>query len=96
MSTNLPARLTSSELREFHAFIGGQLESQANALTPGDVLELWRDQNPTLEDAAAVRDAVRQALDDMANGDTGITLEEFDQHFRAKLGLPPVRMDDLR
>jgi hypothetical protein len=34
--------------------------------------------------------AVRAALDDMAAGDTGITLEEFDRQFRAKHGLPPV------
>jgi hypothetical protein len=33
--------------------------------------------------------AVKQALDDMHNGDTGIPLEEFDREFRNRNGLEP-------
>ncbi|WP_425615816.1 hypothetical protein NA78x_005747 [Anatilimnocola sp. NA78] len=44
---------------------------------------------PTPEEFEADVLAVRQALDDMAAGDTGIPFEEFDKKLRAKYNLPP-------
>lgn len=90
MSTDSTSHGAPSDLREFHAFIGERLKTQGDSLTPEDALDLWRDQYPVMEDAVSVRKAVRQALDDMANSDTGTTLEEFDRQFRAKHGLPPI------
>lgn len=77
-----------SELREFHTFVGAQLAANRDQLTPEEIVELWRDQRPTDEEAAATVAAVGAALADMAAGDTGISLAEHDRHFRAKHGLP--------
>jgi hypothetical protein len=77
------------ELREFHAFVGAQLEGSADALTPEDLIDLWRDQHPGNETPSKVVAAVEAALADMDAGDTGVPLDEFDRRFRERHGLPP-------
>ncbi len=90
MSANLPSNQSSvNELREFHAFVGAQLSANRIPLSPEDAIDLWRDQHPNQEESAAVVAAVREALDDMAAGDTGMPLEEYDRQFRLRHGLPP-------
>ena len=86
---NSPSNLFS-ELREFHTFVGAQLAANRDQLTPEEIVELWRDQHPTDEEAAATVAAVQAALADMAAGDTGISLAEHDRQFRARHGLPPT------
>jgi hypothetical protein len=49
---------------------------------PTDEASLSEEQKKTVA-------ALRAALADIAAGDTGITLEEYDRQFRAKHGLPP-------
>jgi hypothetical protein len=90
MSANLPAHQSSlNELRDFHAFVGAQLTATREPLSPEDLIDLWRDQHPRVEEASAVAAAVRAALDDMAAGDMGVPLDEYDRQFRARHGLPP-------
>lgn len=87
--SNVPSNQISGELRDFHAFVGAQLANRADSLSPEDVAELWRDQHPQAESASAVAAAVRAALDDLAAGDQGLPLAEYDRQFLARHGLPP-------
>ena len=87
MSVPSTAGQPDNELRDFHNFVATQLAANPGALSPEDVVDLWRDQHPQPDDPAAVADAVRAALADMERGDLGQTLEEFDLTFRARHGL---------
>ena len=73
----------SNELAAFHSFVGNQLQSGQEGLSPEDALEMWRDQHP---DSAAEDDteAVREALADLAAGDRGVSIEEADREFRQR------------
>lgn len=76
----------SNELAAFHAFVGEQIETGPSDLSPEEVLDLWRDQHPdpASEDAT---EAIREALDDMAKGDRGRPIAEFDHEFRQRRGI---------
>jgi hypothetical protein len=90
MSASLPTNQSSlKELRDFHAFVGAQLTAISEPLSTEDLMDLWRDQHPRVEEASAVAAAVRAALDDMAAGDTGVPLDEYDRQFRARHGMSP-------
>jgi hypothetical protein len=75
-----------SELAQFHAFVGAQLQTGDPDLSPEEVFDLWLDQHPG--EAEDDTEAIREALDDMAAGDTGIPLEEFKREFRRKHQIP--------
>lgn len=77
----------SVELVRFHQFIGAYLAKGDN-FSPEEVLDLWRIANPEPDELADDVLAVRQALDDMDRGDTGIPLEEYEKLFRQRHGLP--------
>lgn len=72
-----------NELSSFHAFIGEHLARGDESLTPEDMLDLWRDQHPdpATEDAT---EEIREALEDMANGDCGVPFDEFTREFRRR------------
>ena len=76
-----------SELAQFHAFVGQQLQAGNPELSPEDALELWRDQHSSEADEDAT-EAIREALEDMAAGDTGVPFEEFDREFRRQHQMP--------
>jgi len=78
-----------NDLRDFHQFVGEKLNNGGASLSPEEVLDEWRILHP---DAGAVEEdivAIQGAIDDMENGDTGISFEEFDRDFRARRKLPP-------
>lgn len=77
----------SAELVQFQRFLNERIEAGV-ALTPEEALDLWRDENPVAEDFQESVAAIREALADMAAGDTGIPLEQFDAEFRRRHGLP--------
>ena len=83
MSTDL-----REELREFHQFLSEQLANGNVVVSPEEALDQWRAVHPN--EAAFAEDvtAVQGALDDMAAGDVGVPLEEFDRQFRNRHGLP--------
>jgi hypothetical protein len=78
----------TQELREFHRFVGESLDRGEAGLSPEEALDLWRDHHPSDAEYASTVAALREALSDMAQGDTGKPLEEFDQSFRQKHQLP--------
>ena len=85
----------SIELREFHQFLGQKLAAGTMAISPEQALDEWRLAHRSEEELADDIAAVREALDDMSNGDAGMTLAEFDQEFRRRHGLPKRAMTFL-
>jgi hypothetical protein len=79
----------SSDLAEFHDFLGEKLAHGDTHLSPEEALDEWRAVHPAGEASADDYEAVRQALAEMEAGDTGVPFEEFDRRIRAKHGLPP-------
>jgi hypothetical protein len=82
MSTDL-----SADLREFHQFLSTKISAGETEISPEEALDEWRFANRSEEDLAANIAAIREALDDMANGDVGVELAEFDRQFRLRHGL---------
>jgi hypothetical protein len=75
------------ELRGFHEFVGHKLADGETTLSPEEVLDQWRAAHRSDAEMAEDVAAVREALDDMAAGDIGATLAEFDRDFRQRHGL---------
>jgi hypothetical protein len=78
----------TEELRAFHHFLTEKLSVDGVDLSPEEALDEWRRLHPETgafdEDVAAIR----EALDDMAKGDSGIPFSEFDRDFRKRHDLP--------
>ncbi len=79
----------SNELAQFHRFVADKLAKGEASLSPEAAVDQWREMHPASDDLAEDVAAVKEALADMAAGDVGISLDTFDQEFRAKHGLPP-------
>jgi hypothetical protein len=79
----MPTEMTE-ELRAFHQFLTDKLGADGIDLSPEEALDEWRrlhPRTPAFEEDVA---AIREALDDMAEGDLGVPFEEFDQDFRKR------------
>lgn len=76
------------ELRDFHQFLGEKLVGGDTDVTPEEALDQWRQSHPDEESSKSDLEAIREALDDMANGDRGIPFEEFDAEFRRRHNIP--------
>jgi hypothetical protein len=74
----------SSELSQFHQFVGAQLK-QGSDLSPEEAIDLWRAENP-LEAGDDLVAAIEEALEDMRNGDRGIPHDEFMKDLRRRYG----------
>jgi hypothetical protein len=72
MKTTAP----SSELREFHRFVGEKLKNGSAGMSPEEALNEWRDQHPEPGEFPDDTEAIQEALDDMLNGDKGRPAEE--------------------
>ena len=81
----------NDELRDFHRFLSEKVSNGGAALSPEEALDEWRSHHPLAETDDDDLEAIQEALDDIANGDTGVPLEEFDREFRARHGLPPAK-----
>ncbi len=78
----------SNDLRAFKHFIEAKLSNGGGNLTVDDVFGLWdAETQPESEREASVK-AIREALDDMPAGDTGIPADELMAPLRRKYGLP--------
>jgi hypothetical protein len=76
------------DLRAFHEFVGGQLANEGASLSPAETLDLWESRHSTDEDRAATVEALKEALNDMRAGDTGIPASDFLAEIRRKYRLP--------
>jgi hypothetical protein len=76
------------ELRDFHRYLGEKLSNGQVNWSPEEALDEWRRLHP--ESLASTEDtlAIQEALSDLANGDRGISFEEFDRDFRKRHNLP--------
>ncbi len=78
----------ANDLRAFRDFLDAKLSNGGGDLTPEECLELWEVENEGPEEQAATVQAVREALDDMRAGDTGIPASEAIAEIRRKHSLP--------
>jgi hypothetical protein len=85
----------SNDLLEFHRFVAEKLADGQGNLSPEEVVDQWRELHPTPDGLAEPDNlatdvaAIREALADMAAGDTGTPVENFDREFRGTHNLPP-------
>ena len=49
-----------------------------------EALDLWRSKHPAADDFEETVLAVKEALQDMEQGDSGVAFEQFDREFRAR------------
>lgn len=80
------AQTSTSELAAFHRFVGQHLADDDTDLSPEEVLDRWRAENPTAEELAQSVAAVKRALEQAERGE-GTRWEEFDRRFREKHGI---------
>ena len=80
---------SNNELASFHQFIGQQLGANGIDLSPEQALELWREENPGIEQQEEDREAILEALAQLDSGEQGLTIEEFDHEFRRRNNLGP-------
>jgi hypothetical protein len=80
----------ATDLRAFRDFLDAKLSNGGSELTPEECLELWEVENESPQERAASVRAVREALDDMRAGDTGIPAREAIAELRRKHHLPDL------
>jgi hypothetical protein len=78
----------SNDLRAFRHFIEAKLSAGGSNLTVDDVICLWDTETQRESERDANVKAIREALDDMHAGDTGIPADELMAPLRRKYGLP--------
>jgi hypothetical protein len=76
-----------NDLIAFRDFIDQKLAKGGNALTPAQCLDLWEIENVSDEERAATIVALREAIDDMRAGDSGMPADEFLAGLRRKYNL---------
>ncbi len=78
---------TTQELQSFYHFAEARLRRGGCEQTLDDLYAEWRACNPTTEELEANVLAVRAALRDMDEGETGRPIEEFADEFRQRNGI---------
>jgi hypothetical protein len=78
--------VTKTDLDRFHEFAVARISDGEDALTWSQLFELWRMENPSDEDVAAIE----QSLDAMAAGRMR-PFSEFDAEFRTRYGITDDR-----
>jgi hypothetical protein len=81
---------SQTELRAFHAFLTEKVNNGSADLLPEEVLDEWRQLHPEPFDDEDSVAAIQAALDDIARGDKGISLEELDAELRREFNFPPL------
>jgi hypothetical protein len=78
----------ADQLREFHDFLTQALKAGAVNLSPEEALDEWRRLHPDTRAQTEDMAALQEALEDLANGDRGIPIDQFDREFRQRHNLP--------
>jgi hypothetical protein len=76
----------STELADFQQFVGEHVQ-RGLALSPEEVLDLWRAMHPTPAALDEDVEAVREALAELDAGEPGMTIEEFAAEFKRRYGI---------
>lgn len=79
--------ITKNELIEFHQFALGKIEGGGNDLSWGELVGLWRLENPSPAEQAEIRSAIQEGLDDIAAGRYR-PADEIMKELRRKHSLP--------
>ncbi len=77
------------ELAQFKQFLAETLAVSPTPPSPEEALDIWRAAHPAEADFDDSVAAVRQSLDDLDDGERGISHDDFDRGFRSRHGLPP-------
>ena len=72
----------------FRRFLDAKLAGEETGLTLDECLDLWEHENRPDEERALAVQAVREALDDMKAGDSGLSAKNVVAELRRKHGLP--------
>jgi hypothetical protein len=88
LQEEIMANQAIEELCECHRFLGDKLHDNGIDSSREEALDEWRRLHPQPQKSDEDVAAIREARDDMANGDRGIPCEEFDQDFRKRHHLP--------
>jgi hypothetical protein len=83
----MPAQVIE-ELRNFHQFLSEKLNNGRIDWSPEEAVDEWRRLHPDSQALDEEVAAIQEALTDMANGDQGLTFQEFDRDFRKRHNLP--------
>lgn len=75
---------TVKEIDDFAHFAKGQVVKGGANATIDELFDQWRIRNPPPEDLLAIKAALR----DLENGETGQPYEEFAAEFRARNDIP--------
>ncbi len=78
----------ANDLRAFRDFLDAKLSNGGGDLTLEECLELWEVKNEGPQERAATVQAVREALDDMRAGDTGLPARDAIAEIRRRHSLP--------
>jgi hypothetical protein len=80
----------ADELASFRDFVAEKAKAGESAISPEEALDEWRAMNPDAEDLEQSAAIVRQALEDMRNGDHGRDADEVLDELRKRYNLPSV------
>lgn len=78
----------ANDLRAFRDLLDAKLSNGGGDLTLEECLELWEVENEGPQERAATVQAVREALDDMRAGDTGLPARDAIAEIRRRHSLP--------
>jgi hypothetical protein len=79
------------DLMAFRDFVNKQLADGGANLSPDECLALWDLENESDQERADTVQAVREALEQMRAGNTGVPLREALDELRRKYNLPVPR-----
>jgi hypothetical protein len=74
----------TTEIAKFHEFLGESLRQGSDFTTAEEALEAWRLIHPLEDDAT---EDLQQALAELAGGDVGLPVADFDRQFRIRHGM---------
>jgi len=78
---------TQQQIDSFHQFALKQVSNGGSGLSLEQLFDLWQVQNPSAEELSESVAAVKSALRDMENGDTGRPVEDVIAELRREAGI---------
>ncbi|MCA9076237.1 MAG: hypothetical protein KDA93_14505 [Planctomycetaceae bacterium] len=80
---------TQHQVDSFYRFASEQIRESESDLSMAELFDLWQLQSPDESELAESVSAVKAALADMEQGDTGRPLHEFFSELRHRHGMRP-------